>query len=223
MFPSPRRHGQSHVPFFPCRDGADGLGNIRRIARDEFRLSFHRFATDHQRIRPPELRSHLGQGRLHGISILLNRKINRRLVPKGGQIIGLPHGLVETMIGGAGRLSPRPSGLHQPGLRMIKRIHQQYLRRNVFREARSQKRIVRRIFQESPHQVRHAGNQFAVRHVNPQPIARLDNRLLLRVGHTVEHLQFERLAWQSQDVRATAMPWASERMLWLPSAGRKCS
>ena len=106
---------------------------------------------------------------------------------------------------------------------LFERIHQQLLRRDLLGKARPQERIVRRVFQQPPHEVRHAGNQLAERHVDPQAVAQVDERLLLGVGHAVEHLQLEAAGAAMPRCRATAMPWASERTLWLPSAGRRCS
>ena len=68
----------------------------------------------------------------------------------------------------------------------------------MFGKARPQERIVGRVFQQPPHQVRHAGNQLAVGHVNPQAVAQVDQRLLLGVAHAVEHLQLEAARRQAE-------------------------
>ena len=54
----------------------------------------------------------------------------------------------------------------------------------------SQKGFIRRIFQQAADEIRHAGNQFSNRRVNPHAASGLGDGGLERLGHTEEHLIF---------------------------------
>ena len=71
------------------------------------------------------------------------------------------------------------------------RIAEQQVGRRLLRNAGPQERIVRRVLEQSPHEIGHAGNQIAVRHIDPQPLAPIDERPLFGVRHAVEHLQLQ--------------------------------
>jgi hypothetical protein len=96
---------------------------------------------------------------------------------------------------------------------------QQLFRRDLSRQSPPAGRNRWTCFSRSREQIGHARNQVAVGHVNPQPVAEIDQGLLLGIRHAVEHLQLIG-RWAVDQVLAVRMPWAMERRLWEPRAHR---
>ena len=67
--------------------------------------------------------------------------------------------------------------------------------------AEAQEARVRGVFQQPPHEIGHAGEQIADRRVEPHAMAEVAQQFALRLGHAVEHLQFERARWQAEVFR----------------------
>ena len=72
-----------------------------------------------------------------------------------------------------------------------RRIRQQRLRRLALGEAAPQERLVRRVLQQPPHEIRHARDQLAERHVDAHPLAALGERAHQRLGHAVQRLELD--------------------------------
>ena len=75
---------------------------------------------------------------------------------------------------------------------------QQRCSRHVLHKTSPQKRIVGRIFEQSPHQIRHPGHQLAVGHVHSHPPTGSRHRMFFRIPHAVEHLHFDRAFVEAQ-------------------------
>ncbi len=75
-------------------------------------------------------------------------------------------------------------------LRPLRR-RQQQLVGQLLEEAGPQPRLVRRVLQQPPHQVGHAGDHFSQRHVVANPHAAAAERHAQRIGHAIEVLHFD--------------------------------
>ena len=71
----------------------------------------------------------------------------------------------------------------------------------MLHEARAQERIVRRVLKQPPHEIRHAGHELAVGHIDPQPPASPDDGHLFRITHAVEHLHLDRATVEPEVLR----------------------
>ena len=92
-----------------------------------------------------------------------------------------------------GRIHVRPAAATTGDLLGIGPAHfrgiaQQSLRRLALSETLAQKRLVGRVLQEPAHQVRHAGDELAVRRIHPHPLTHVHQRAAQRRRHAVEHL-----------------------------------
>ena len=68
-------------------------------------------------------------------------------------------------------------------------------------ELRAQESFIRGIFKEATHQIRHPRQQFAHWRIFADAITHLDQRALDRAGHSVEQLEFETAAIDSEFFR----------------------
>ena len=93
---------------------------------------------------------------------------------------------------------------------------QEYGFRYTIGKALLEERIVRGVLEQPPDQIRHARKQLAVGRVDPHPQAHRFQHVLDRVGHAVEHLEFEvrlrhfQLLGDGQGVRDAADVVAAE-------------
>ena len=73
----------------------------------------------------------------------------------------------------------------------VRGVGKQFIHGYLLREARSQERVVRGVLQQSSNEIRHPGNQLTVGHIHPQAVPPIDDCPLLRIGHAVQHLDFQ--------------------------------
>ncbi len=87
-----------------------------------------------------------------------------------------------------------PSGITVPGYRGLDQlfwIAQQFFRRHVLGKFCPQESFVRRVLEQAPNQISHAGQQLANRTVFPDAIPHLHQRALDGAGHAVKQLELE--------------------------------
>jgi len=171
------------------------LAGARRVDGDQALGRLHRLAVDHQGVVAAQPWAHRRQ--------------------RGGEVVA--HGR-------AGEVGVRLvlEIVSDPGRRRdgdTLRIRQQRLGRFVLGEAAPQERLVGRVLEQPAHEVCHARDQLAERHVDAHALAALGQRAHERLGHAVERLQFQGACGRPRASRA-ARAWAIDRMLWLPTANR---
>ena len=71
------------------------------------------------------------------------------------------------------------------------RRSQQHVVGNFVRESRPEPGLIRRVFQQSPHEISHAGNHLSHRHIFPDAHAAIFQGRLELIGHAVEFLGFQ--------------------------------
>ena len=184
-----RRLGHGHRPLGVGhareRHLRHRLPAIRRVLADERVGGGDLGAGDHHRHPHRPLRECRGQPIdrvLHRAAVGLDREVGERFVREGVRIV---------------RRVVRRLRLAVLARRRSRRREQRVCW-NVLDEARTEKRVVRRVFEQAADEIRHAGHELAVGHVDPHPPAGLRDGLLLGVAHAVEHLHLDRAAIEAE-------------------------
>jgi len=145
---------------------ADDLTLVRRVDRVDRVRRRDLPGVDDERICLAELALDRCQGVLYRLAFVGPAEVGERFVLK------MEHSLRACGTGLAERV------LHLA----IRWVHEQFLLGDVLRKAGPQEGSVRGILEQPTHQVRHAGQQLAVRCVNAHTLAEVDERILDRVG-----------------------------------------
>ena len=191
----PEQHGRplpgrrpAPVMCGPCRDGHGGIdvgrragggaghdgGGHGRIHRRQRVGGGHTLAPDQGGHPLPQAGRHGTNGGGHGVAC-------RPAAPLGDRL---------RLVGrGVGGIGGHP-GLAPPGHRKVPRTRgrQQLVEVSALGKAVPHERLVGRVFEQSPHQVRHSRHELAHRRVDPQPEAEPPDGFVHGLGHAVEHL-----------------------------------
>src|SRR5204863_4766216 len=184
-----------------------------RIQRRQQLVGPNFFAINHDWVLLSETRTHFAQSGAHfflglGINKICQRSI---LVGIAGWHLAVGAVAARSVIPSENASPARAEGSrgarNDRGRRRILAVHQitritqQLGCRNMFRELRAQESFIRGIFKEATHQVRHPRQQFAHWRIFPDPITHLDQRALDWTRHSVEQLEFETAAIDSEFFR----------------------
>ena len=113
------------------------------------------------------------------VAVLGPREVGRRLVAKRRQLAEPPSTAIPVL---------RPSRPRQHGSDLLG-VAQQVFDPGRRGEARLQERLVRRVFEQPPHQVGHARQDGAIGRIDPHAMAAVDQGALDQVAHAEERLE----------------------------------
>ena len=157
---------------------ADDLGMVCRVGTGDLAGGSHPLAADQKRIALAQPGPRAFQGNGHGLAGGIQGKIGQGLRFQRG-IQGLLYRSTNRFGGDFG------------GGGVIGWIHEQHLLRYLLGHAGPKERIVGGILEQATHQIGHTGQQFAIGHVHPHPLAQGSDRVHQCVAHAVEHLDLE--------------------------------